>query len=381
MRTNVLLMTADRSVAAAVSRALSSNGHVVTAVAQDAQELFRHLSSNPSVVALVDLDPAPSQTLSRLEQLAGRFPAARFVALAGTVQPELLQDAMQAGVRRVLAKRSVEAELQGVLNRISPGDAANAPRGDVITVLQAAGGCGATTIAANLAAELSASTQPAQESQNTVVIDLDCCYGALTTYFGLAPLYALDHLLHYERAIDVELIRSTATLVSPQLHLLASPATTQGYRPQTPDFSRLTEVIGVASRTYSHTVIDAPRLPAEAVAALVAGSTHVLLVFQLMVKDVRLARAMLDWLDVLGIPRSHVIPVANRYGRRPPISLNDAAMVLGGGANVKPLRSDFPAASEAANFGKTLAQSAPRSPFRKDLQELITTMTLSKAAK
>ena len=179
----------------------------------------------------------------------------------------------------------------------------------------------------------------------------------------------------------MELIRSTATLVSPQLHLLASPVSTQGYRPQSPDFARLTEVVGVASRTYGHTVIDAPRLPAEAVAALVAGSTHVLLVFQLMVKDVRLARAMLDWLDVLGIPRSHVIPVANRYGRRPPISLNDAAMVLGGGTTVKPLRSDFPAASEAANFGKTLAQAAPRSPFRKDLQELVATLAQNKAAK
>ena len=371
-------MTSDRSVAAAVSRALSSNGHVVTAVARDAQELTTHLASNPSVVALVDLDPSPNQTLSRLEQLAGRFPAARFVALAGAVQPDLLQDAMQAGVRRVVAKQSVEAELQGVLNRLSPGDASHAPRGDVITILQAAGGCGATTIAANVAAELAA-LHPPQEAQPALVVDLDCCYGALTTYFGLAPLYALDHLLHYERSIDVELIRSTATIVSPQLHLLASPASTQGYRPQAPDLSRLAEVVGVASRTYRQTVIDAPRLPAEAVAALVSASTHVLLVFQLMVKDVRLARSMLDWLDVLGIPRSHVIPVANRYGRRPPISLNDAAMVLGGGASVKSLRSDFAAASEAVNFGKTLAHSAPRSPFRKDLQELVASLSPSKA--
>ena len=69
MRTNVLLMTSDRSVAAAVSRALSSNGHVVTAVARDTQELTTHLASNPSVVALIDLDPSPNQTLSRLRSL------------------------------------------------------------------------------------------------------------------------------------------------------------------------------------------------------------------------------------------------------------------------------------------------------------------------
>jgi hypothetical protein len=159
----------------------------------------------------------------------------------------------------------------------------------VITVLQASGGCGATTIAANLAAEI-AGVQPPQDGPSTVVMDLDCCYGALTTYFGLAPLYAMDHLLHYDRALDSELIRSTATVANPQLHLLASPASTQGFRPQNPDFARLGQVLHVTCRTYHNTIIDAPRLPAEAVATLVQNSTHVLLVFQLLVKDVR-ARA------------------------------------------------------------------------------------------
>src|SRR5215210_2417583 len=177
MRSNILLMTADRTVTAAVARALSSNGHVVSAVAQDQQQLLKQLVANPSVIALVDLDPTPTATLAQLEQLAGRFPGARFVALAGAVQPELLQDAMEAGVRRVVSKQTMEAELQGVLNRLSPGDAlgADAGRGEVITILQAAGGCGATTIAANLAAEIAAAQAP-QASQGTVVMDLDCCY-------------------------------------------------------------------------------------------------------------------------------------------------------------------------------------------------------------
>ena len=45
MRANIVLMTQDRSVAAAVSRALSTNGHVVTAVAHDPHEMLRQLSA------------------------------------------------------------------------------------------------------------------------------------------------------------------------------------------------------------------------------------------------------------------------------------------------------------------------------------------------
>ena len=84
--------------------------------------------------------------------------------------------------------------------------------------------------------------------------------------------------------------------------------------------------------------------------------------------------------DLSGLSRSHVVPVANRYGRRPPISLNDAAMVLGGGIKIVPLRSDFPAAAEAANFGKTIAQVSPRSYFRRDLQDLLQTLAPAQIA-
>ena len=47
---------------------------------------------------------------------------------------------------------------------------------------------------------------------------------------------------------------------------------------------------------------------------------------------------------------------------------------------IVPLRSDFPAAAEAANFGKTIAQVSPRSYFRRDLQDLLQTLAPSQVA-
>jgi pilus assembly protein CpaE len=368
-RSTLVLMTPDGVMASAVSEALNSSGRTVTTtVVRDMRGLMAHISGDGQVLAIVDLDPNPRVVLAELERLTARFPALRVVALASVLESDLLLEAMQAGVRRVVAKESISAELRGVLSRFSPGDLnSSAGSGQVITILSSSGGCGATTIAANLAAELGAKTA----DHPALVIDLDCAYGSLATFFGLSPRYAVDHVLHYEGVADTDLLRSTTTVHSSEVHLLASPASTRLARSTVLNYDRLSDVITLANRAYSHTIVDAPRIPPDVAATLVAASTHVLLMFQLTVKDLRMARAMIDALDDFGVHRHHLVPVANRYVKRPPISLEDASKVLGG-LEIRTLRNDFPAALEGINYGRMLAQAAPRSPLRRDLQALVT---------
>ena len=376
IRNGVLLMTSDAAVTSAVNRALATNGHVLTAAsARDPRELFARLTAEPAPVALVDLDPQPEQTLVQIERIVERFPQTRFVALSNSIESDLLMQAMQAGVRRVLPKLSIPTELTAILNRISPHESAGAgPAGDVITLLSASGGCGSTTVAANLAAELVAR----RAGDSTLLVDLDTYHGSLATYFGLTPQYAIDHILHYERGVDTELIRSTATVHGPQLHLLASPASMRPPRTQPLNFERLRDFVAIASRAYRYTILDAPRLPSDVTATLVSSSTSVLLMFQLTVKDLRVARGILDALDDLGISRSHLLPVANRFGKRPPISLEEAGRVLGG-LRVRYLRNDFSAALEGINYGRPLAQASPKSLLRRDLLDLIPALAPSLA--
>jgi pilus assembly protein CpaE len=376
IRNGVLLMTSDAAVTSAVSRALATNGHVLTATsARDPRELFARLVAEPSPVALVDLDPQPQHTLVQLERIVERFPQTRFVALSNSIESDLLMQAMQAGVRRVLPKLSIPTELTAILNRLSPHDpAGGGPVGDVITILSASGGCGATTVAANLATELVAPNA----GDSALLVDLDAYHGSLATYFGLTPEYAIDHIMDYERGLDTELIRSTATIHGPQLHLLASPASMRPPKTQPLNYGRLRDCLALASRGYRFTVIDAPRLPGDVTATLVANSTSVILLFQLTVKDLRVARGILDALDDRGISRGQVLPVANRYARRPAISLEEAGKVLGGAA-VRYLRNDFSAALEGINYGRPLAQASPKSLLRRDLLDLLPALVPSLA--
>ena len=368
IRVQVSLMTSDASVATAVESALKPNGHVLAGPAvRDLRDLPVQLGRAPTSIVLVDLDPQPQQIMPQLERVVARFPTSRFVALSSTMDSDLLQEAMQSGVRRVVAKQKIASDLAGVLDRLSATDAANpGAHGQMVTVLSASGGCGATTIAVNLADELAL-----EKKQPTLLCDLDCHYGAIAGYLGLHPRYAADHVLNYSGPIDGQLIRSTSTVHDDRLHVLASPASTNFSAGEPLKFDRLTAALESARHAYTHTVVDAPRLPLDVAASLVAASNCSLLVFQLTVKDLRTARSVLDALIQRGIDTTTIFPVANRFAKRQMIGLDEATKALGGGATITPVRNDYAAAIQGLNYGQTLSQAGPRSNLRRDLQELI----------
>jgi pilus assembly protein CpaE len=365
-RINITLMTPDASLAAAVSTALHANGHVVAGPPiRDVRDLAPQLGRAPVPVALIDLDPAPHQVLPQLERIIARFPTTRFVALASSIGNDLLLEAMQSGVRRVVMKQTMNADLPGVLDRLTaPDRAAAGPSGEIVTILSASGGCGATTIAVNLAEETAI-----KQKQPTLLCDLDLAYGAVASYLGLNPRYGADNVLHYAGDIDGQLIRSTATVHNERIHVLASPASTN-LGGEALRFERLEHLLDSARRAYGITIIDAPRLPLETTAALVAGSTTTLLILQLTVKDLRCARATLDALRDRGIDTAPVIPIANRFAKRQLISLEEANKALGG-VEVVPIRNDYAPAIHGLNFGQTLSEAGPRSSIRRDVQELL----------
>jgi Flp pilus assembly CpaE family ATPase len=56
------------------------------------------------------------------------------------------------------------------------------------------------------------------------------------------------------------------------------------------------------------------------------------------------------------------------------VTLRDAQTALGG-IEARTIRNDFKGAIRAVNFGQALAEAAPRSKIRRDLQNLVDLVT------
>ncbi len=367
----VLLMSRDASLADRVERALSSNGHrLETPPLHDLRDLARRATHHDGAIVLIDADDPGASALYELDRLGigDQLPRTRFIALAEQVRQELLLEAMQAGVRHVICKNEMDAELEKAIDRLTPVLRTSERRGQVVTVLSAGGGCGATTVALNTARELSAEGQP------SLLIDLDTAYGALGAYLGAESRFGVADVLGRDGPFDGQLIQSSAVWPNAELHLLASPATTHPYEPRPVEYKRLGGLLDACRTVYEATVIDAPRVPIDVASELVTASDHTFLVLQLTVKDLHSARRVITALERRAGRSDRIRALVSRHGRRHQMIGTDEAVRVLGRIPLVYVRNDYRSAIRGLNYGKPLADVAPRSNLRRDLQSIVAQM-------
>lgn len=319
-------------------------------------------------IVIMDIDPVPMKALHELEQIIIRFPQTRFIVMSEQMQSGLVLEAMNIGARHYVAKSMIGQELPRIIKRLrSTATNTASPRGSVITVLSAGGGCGATTLAVNLAAEL-----PRDEGEAALLVDMDNAYGTIATYLGLSGSYGLAEVMDYDDddQIDPQLVTTTALKFNDRLHALINPVSVDFNDPVELRYDRLEPALQACQQAYPWVVVDAPRVPISLAARLAHLSRFTLIVGQLTVKDIRASRAMQGALIHHGVMPGSIRHVINRYrSRHNLLSLEEARRALGEG-EVQLIKNDFSSANESINMGQTLAQCAPRCGARRDIQSL-----------
>jgi len=370
-KVEILLVSESLEVRDAVFHALDSDsGFAMGSICRNLEDLAAFMERDPKEVVLVDIDPDPRGTLARLEHIARKLPHTRFVVLAEELQNELVLEAMQAGVRHFLVKNSIAAQLIVALKRLLPnGSTPSLPPGRVITVLSGSGGCGATTLAINLANELGLLVE-----EPTLLVDLDTSYGAVATCLGLRGRFGVADVLARKGEIDAQLIRTTTQAYSEHLHVLASPAAIDLDSASHLRYDRLKETIQASKHAYKYVVVDAPRLPIGAAAEVVKSSDMTYMVFQLTVKDIAAVRRFLAALADQGVAMDNITLLASRYRKRHSmITIKEAQEALDG-RTIRCLGNDYHSAVACVNYGRVLADYSPRATLRRELKELAQTV-------
>lgn len=363
----VLVVTTEDATAQAVADALKPSHRLAAAgICRDVQELSTAIARSGASAAVVDLGKQPERMLSDLQPVVGRFAQTRFVVLAEDSRSDLMLRAMEVGARHYMPRGAVAGMLADVLHRLVPENEPELGEGGAaITVLSAGGGCGATTVAVNLAYELhQAGHSPA------LLVDADGSYGSAATYLGVSGAYGLTDVLSYSGIIDPHLIATTARTDSRGLHVLLSPATVSPSEPAKMDFDRLPQVLDACKRGYKFTVFDAPRVSMDVAGTLARGSRLTYILCQLVVTDLRVARNMIDAMVSRGADSSLIVPVITRYRKgKAMIGLDEARKCLAR-ESLLTISNDYASAARAINYGQPLAQGSPKALLRQDIRQL-----------
>jgi pilus assembly protein CpaE len=363
----IVLTTEQTSFAEKFAQAVRENQNVSLAgTCLGMSELKTCLESAKAPIAVVDIDSDPPRMLRELDRLVPLFPSTRFAVASSDSSQELMLEAMQAGARHFMNKKSIVVELDKILERLLVDSSTTvADLGRVVTVFSASGGCGATTVCLNLANEFRL-----ESNQPVLTIDMDNSYGAVASYLGITGEYSIDDVLRHKNRIDSEFITTSATKYKDNFDVLVSA--TGASDNESDRYQHLTEVLNASRGAYKYIIVDAPRLTAQTMRMLANVSKAVLLVFQANVKDIKIAKNMLSTLRGFNIGQDKIFPVVNRYDKwwGPLVPIEEVQKALGT-ERLFTVRNNFKKVVNCVNRGLPLSELAPRSGIRKDFQRLV----------
>src|SRR5437660_6024281 len=196
-------------------------------------------SANPDVV-LVDIGAEnPTPAIRAIELLHQELPDCPVFAIGSMAQAQVIVNAMRAGAREFIERPTTTTDLLEAFVRLATAQRKvhrEGARGKVVTIVNAKGGIGATTIAVNLALALQSA------HGNVALVDL-AQLGHAALHMNLKPLFSVADAIRNLHRLDSSLLESFMTRHSGGLQLLAGANTPVSMEPSTAEFARLFDML------------------------------------------------------------------------------------------------------------------------------------------
>lgn len=308
------------------------------------------------VVASLPADPAMAlDLLGRIAPAAG----GGLLAVGPTSDARFVLQALRAGVRDYLDRAELEVELAAALKRLAePGAAATLGR--VVAVLGASGGCGASTIAANLAVALA-------DNRSAGLVDMKLETGDLAALLDLKPTFSLADLCRNAATFDRVMLERTLARHESGVALLASPArVADAALVRAEGISR---ALDLARAIFPFVVVDVDHTYREEQLAALRQADVLLLPFRLDFNSLRNVHRALEHLNRMGLAGERARLVVNRAGLPMEVPRAKAEEALNMKiAHVVP--EDCKAVARANNNGVPVVIEAPNSRAGRSLTQL-----------
>lgn len=250
----------------------------------------------------------------------------------------------------------------------------------ILPVHGLAGGCGASTFAANLAWELA--TVDKANSPRVCLLDLDFQYGSAATYLDLPRKESVYDLLSDINTADSDTLLQAMLTFNDKLHVLTAPSDMLPLDIVGPN--EIARLLEMAQANFDFVVIDMPK---TVVAWTETVLTRAHVYFALMELDLRSAQNVLRMLRALkaeGLPHEKLRYVLNRAPKFTDLSAKSRVKRMAESLDIS-LEVQLPdggaQVTQANDHGLPLQENAGKNPLRKEIAKLAKSLVdLNKAA-
>lgn len=284
--------------------------------------LVRRIQGAAPDVILVDIPlDNPLAALHTIEMLQQEIPAAAGFAVGSLTQPQVIVQAMRAGVREFIERPTTTTDLLEAFVRLTTSQRKvhrEEVRGKIFTVVNAKGGSGATTVAVNLALAL-------QSAHSSVALVDIAPLGHAALHMNLKPLFSVADAVRNLHRLDHSLLESYMIRHTDGLQVLAGPNVPAVSEPSNAELARLFDML---VSHFRYVVVDASTR-VDATTRLVSNlSAAVLLVAHTDVASLWSAARIQQYLGETG-NRDRIKLVLNRFRKIAGFSESDVEAAAG----------------------------------------------------
>ncbi|MEO5774034.1 MAG: AAA family ATPase [Sphingomicrobium sp.] len=324
-----------------------------------------------AAAAVVEVSPEDPQSFARFKVLAGAA-AAPLIAAAFNPPLAFVRSLVRAGAHDVVPLpidvADLELSLAPIRDQLNQARAGQtAALGKLVSVVKSSGGAGATSVLTQLAIDSARSMHA--HGKSVCLIDLDVQFGDAAFQLGLEPTLSLADLVEAGGRLDGELLRSTATVHSSGLNVIAAPPSMMPLEALSND--QALEIIELAVREFDLVYLDLPANWTNWSLSLLARSDLVLLVTEISVTSLNCARRQVELIRNQDLENLELRVVANRFEKAAAKQIRPADIRQALGRDVSFTVSNEPAVMRAAiDRGVPLEEIKRKSAVGKDIASL-----------
>jgi pilus assembly protein CpaE len=281
----------------------------------------------------------------------------------------LPENELAAAIEKVNAPEPVQQSPRAVDNvtRLKPSSGRN---GIVLPVHGLAGGTGASTLAVNLAWELT-QIEKGANAPRVCLLDLDLQFGSVATYLDLPRRDAVYEMLSDTEAMDSESFLQALISYEDVLHVLTAPPDILPLDFLLPeDVSR---IIAVARENFDFVIIDMPSTLVQWTETALSASQIYLATFEMDMRSVQNALRMKRALQAEDLPFDKMRFALNRAPKFTDLSGKARVKRIGETLGITielQLPDGGKQVMQGADRGTPLSESGPKTPLRKEIQKL-----------
>jgi pilus assembly protein CpaE len=318
----LLLFERDIEVAGA-----AADGH-------QAIEAARQLK--PDVI-LMDINMPGMDGIAAAQAITGQMPQSQVIMMSVQGEADYLRRSMLAGAREFLIKPFTGDELVDSVRRVfelglsrkqvgtvlvqqtessAPAPAARDSKGKIVAVFSPKGGTGRTTVAANLAVALGATT-----GKRIALVDGNLPLGDIGVVLNLQSKKSIVDLITASGELDSDLMDGVLQTHSSGVRVLLAPPRPEMAELVTPEILR--KVLEHLRDEFDYVVVDTWTSFQDQVLAVLDIADRILLLMTSEIHTIKNIRLFLELAEALGYPAEKVVLVLNRTDSRGGIGMQD----------------------------------------------------------